>query len=105
MSLNVTNTYGTIWDVVVEEKVVKANLSTARKDAREESGYRHMSWHTIFVGDAYEKAKELQAKDQIFVKSARIENSYNKETQKLYNTLVVFDFDFNNPEPQASTEE
>ena len=97
MSLNVTKSYGTVWDVVVEDKYVKANLSTSKKDPRTESGYSHMSWHTRFVGEAAEKAKELTDKDRIIINSAKIENNYDKEAGKLYLTLVVFDFEMNNP--------
>lgn len=104
MSLNVTKSYGTVWEVVVEEKYVKCNLSTSKKDPTTESGYRHMSWHTRFVGEAVEKAKELKDRDKIIINSARIENSYNKETGKLYLTLVVFDFDMNEATPAPTAE-
>ena len=80
MSLRIGRSIGNVWDVVVEDKYVKANLSTAQKDSREESGYRHMSWHTRFVGDAYEKAKTLTNKTRIEIPDgdAKIENTKSK---------------------------
>ena len=93
MSLNITRSLGTIFDVVEEEKYVKANFSTAERDTREEGKYNYMSWHARFVGKAFEKAKELQDKDRIMVTSAKLTNRYDKEEHKLYVTLVVFDFE------------
>ena len=105
MSLNVNRTYVTVWDVVVEDKFVKANLSTAKKDPRAESGYTYMRWHTRFVGDAVEKAKELTDKERIVINSARLENYYDRDEKKLYLTLVVFDFDIHTPEVHTADAE
>lgn len=106
MSLRIGRSIGNVWDVVVEDRYVKANLSTAQKDSREESGYRHMSWHTRFVGNAYEKAKTLTDKTRIEIPDgdAKIENRYDKETGKLYVTLVVFDFNLYTPPVQTEAE-
>lgn len=42
---------------------------------------------------AYKKAADLAEKDRIELKEAAIENYYNKEKQKLYVTVVIFDFE------------
>ena len=41
----------------------------------------------------YKKAADLAEKDRIELKEAAIENYYNKEKQKLYVTVVIFDFE------------
>lgn len=86
-----------VWDVKEAEKVkntMEANVSTSkilRNGDTEERKY--MSWATKFVGKAYEPAKNLKDKDIIKIKEAGIENYYNKESEKLYVTLVIFDFE------------
>lgn len=68
-----------------------ANLSTFEgyKDGKNV----YCSWRTFFVSDAYEKAKSLKNKDRIILTDAKIENNYDKEKEKLYVTLTVFDFE------------
>lgn len=104
MSLNITKSYGTCWDLVVEDKYVRCNLSTSKKIQRTdaETGdvkveYERMSWHARFVGNAFESAKELSDRDRIIINSAKIENHYDKEAKKLYVTLVIFDFEKQEP--------
>lgn len=84
----------TVFDVKKDEKrknTVQANISTYEGEGPDEER-RYSSWFTRFVGKAYEKALGLNDKDKIIIKSAKIENSYNKETEKLYVTVTVFDF-------------
>lgn len=86
-----------VWDVKEAEKVkntMEANVSTSkilRNGETEERKY--MSWATKFVGKAYEPAQNLKDRDIIKIKEAGIENYYNKESEKLYVTLVIFDFE------------
>ena len=69
-----------------------ANISTFEgKDSNGNSVYS--SWRTQFVSKAYEKAGNLKDKDRIVLTSAKVENNYNKETEKLYDTVTVFDFE------------
>ena len=86
-----------VWDVKEAEKVkntMEANVSTSKMIKNGESEERrYMSWSTKFVGKAYEPAKELGDKDVIKIKEAGIENYYSKENEKLYVTLVIFDFE------------
>lgn len=102
MSLNITRSYGTVWQVEVEDRYVKANVSTSDKNPKAENGREYMSWPTRFVGEAFEKAKELEPKDRIVISSAKVKNHYNKEEGKVYNTLVVFDFEKFVPEETAA---
>lgn len=85
----------TVFDAKKAEKrknTVVANLSTLEgKDQDDKNKY--CSWRTFFVGNAYEKALVLEDKDRIFVTEAKIENFYNKEQEKNYVQVTVFDFD------------
>lgn len=86
-----------VWDVKEAENVkntVTANISTSKMIKNGETEERkYMSWPTKFVGKAYEPAKDLIDKDIIKIKEAGIENYYSKENEKLYVTLVIFDFE------------
>lgn len=86
-----------VWDAKESEKVkntVEANVSTSKViKINENEERKYMSWPTKFVGKAYEPAKELKDKDIIKIKDAGIENYYSKENEKLYITLVIFDFE------------
>ena len=93
------NVHATVFDPkedpAIRKNTVMANISTYEgKDKDEKSVYS--SWRANFVGDAYEKAKGLKSKDRIVLTNAKVENSYIKETEKLYITVTVFDFELAN---------
>lgn len=74
-----------------------ANLSSYEgKDKDDKAIYS--SWRASFVSEAYNKAKELNDKDIIILTKAKVENQYNKDTEKNYTTVVVFDFDLKEKE-------
>lgn len=78
------------------KNTIKANLSTYEGKDREDKAV-YSSWRTYFVGKAYEKAKtELKEKDKILLTNAKVENDYNKEQDKLYVSITVFDFEIAN---------
>jgi len=89
--LNVTNTFATVWEPKVEEKFVQANISTSRKN--QDETYTNMSWRARFVGKSFEKAQELTDKTRIKINSAICENNYDKDNNRLWVTVVVFDFE------------
>lgn len=74
------------------KNTVRATISTYEGEDADQ-GKKYSSWYARFVGDAYKKAIKLKNKDKIDITSAKIENSYNKDTEKLYVTVTVFDFD------------
>lgn len=84
-----------VFDVAENEgrkNTYTANLSTYEgKDKDDKSVYS--SWRANFVSKAYEKAKDLKEKDEIVLTNAKVENSYNKDKEKLYVTITVFDFE------------
>ncbi len=89
------NVKATVFDAKKEAKrknTVIANISTYEgKD--QEGNNRYCSWKARFVGDAYEPALNLEDKDKIEITSGKIENNYNKEQEKLYVVVTVFDFE------------
>lgn len=70
----------------------RANISTYEGKGQDDKN-KYSSWNAYFVGDAYKKAKSLKDKDKIILTMAKIENSYNKEKEKLYINVTIFDFD------------
>ncbi|MGL5381741.1 hypothetical protein [Clostridium sp.] len=89
--LNVTAKYVSVFDVVDKEKYVGANITTSKKN--QDNTYTNMYWKARFVGTAKEKAKELVNKDRIEIKNGVIENQYDKENNKLWVTVIIFDFE------------
>lgn len=86
-----------VWDAKPSEKMnntVEATLSTSKKVTKDGNDSReYMSWKARFVGQAFEKAKELKDKDIVKILSGTVENFYNKEKEKSYVTVIIFDFE------------
>lgn len=74
------------------KNTIRANVSTYEGKNQDEKA-RYSSWNSYFVGKAYEKAKTLYDKDQIILTNAKVENFYDKEKERLYVNLTVFDFE------------
>jgi hypothetical protein len=82
---------GSVFRVEVQDKVVKASLSTSEK--KQDGNYENSSWFVAFVGNCKEKASRLEDKDRITVTKAKMTNVYNKEHKKAYLNFTVFAFD------------
>lgn len=94
--MNIANDVrGTIFNPEISEKMkntVTGSFSTYEgKDKDGNSKYN--SWIIHFVGKAFENAKKLQSKDQVKILKAKVENSYNKETEKLFVWVTAFSFE------------
>lgn len=74
------------------KNTIRANISTYEGKTQDDKA-KYSSWNTYFVGEAYEKAKELEDKEKIILTKAKIENNYDKKKEQLYLTLTVFDFE------------
>lgn len=74
------------------KNTIRANISTYEGKTQDDKS-KYSSWNTYFVGEAYEKAKELEDKDKIILTKAKVENNYDKSKEQLYLTLTVFDFE------------
>lgn len=84
-----------VFEVKRDEKrknTIIANISTYEgKDQNDKNQY--CSWRARFVSDAYEKALGLKDKDRIIITKGKVENNYNKEQERLYVHVTIFDFD------------
>lgn len=74
------------------KNTVLARISTYEGKTKDEKA-KYSSWNTSFVGDAYDKATELENKDKIILTNAKVENNYDKEKEKLYLNVTIFDFE------------
>jgi hypothetical protein len=102
MSLNIRETYASVFDIVPSEKYVNCNLSTGRK-SREvtDTGapkYINSSWRATFVGSKLNEAKALQPKDRIKINSGTITHEKSNKTgadgKPLYfYNVTIFDFE------------
>ena len=102
MSLNIKDNYATVFDPEVHEKYVSANLSTGRKskdvDDTGRTKYINSYWNAIFVGKAFEKAKNLNNKDRIHIMSASFTHEKSTKTDdsgryRYYYNLTIFEFE------------
>lgn len=89
--LNVTGKYVSVFEVEEKGKYCTANLSTFKKNT--DNTYTYMYWKARFVGKAFEKAKKLKDKDKIEIANGIIENNYDKEKDKLWVTVTIFEFE------------
>lgn len=83
-----------VWEPKESEKMNRtweANISSSKKKSDGERSY--MSWNGRLVGKAYEKAKELKSQDVIKITQGAVENFFRKENEKLYVTVVIFDYE------------
>lgn len=102
MSLNIRETYASVFDVTPSERYVNCNLSTGRKlkdvDDNGNPKYANSSWRATFVGSKLEEAKKLQARDRIKINSGTISHEKSNKTgadgKPLYfYNVTIFDFD------------
>lgn len=87
---NITAKYVSVFKVEDKGKSVQANLSTSKK--LPDGTYKNMYWIAHFVGDIAKKAKKLKDKDKIEITNGIIENNFDKEKNKLYVSITIFDF-------------
>lgn len=102
MSLQIKDSYATVFDVEPHDNFVGANLSTGRKTKEvDENGkpkYVNSNWRATFVGACLEKAKALSQKDRIMIASGTISHERsdkvdpNTGKNKWFYNVTVFDF-------------
>lgn len=95
------NSYGSIFNVEVEEKRVKGRLSTSEKNKN--GDFINSYWNVVFVGNAYESAKSLTDKDRIHINKCKITNEpYTTKAGDKSTWLQVTVFDFEKLEHNSS---
>lgn len=98
--LNVTGKFVTVFQPTIKtdvsSKILFCNLSTSKKNTDKDGKveYINMSWKAKMVGKAFEMAKEIKNGDKIDILKASIENTYDKEKQKAYFVVTIFEFEF-----------
>ena len=90
----ITESYGTVFEPKVEEKVVRARYSTSEKN--QNGDYINSSWNIVFLGGALEKAKQLKDRQRIHINKAKLTNRSYKDKEGNSNwwmQITAFDFD------------
>ena len=86
---------GSVFNVEVEEKRVKANYGTG--DKQQDGTYRNSYWNTVFIGAAFDKAKTLKDKDRIHITKAKLTNEAytpkDSDKKRMWLQLTVFEFE------------
>lgn len=90
------NGKATVFKPEIKGNLVKANLSTAKKDKKTDT-WVNSNWSAVFVGkDALELAKTLGDKARITIEEGTVSNEpyENKEGKKVYQNpqLIIFKF-------------
>lgn len=105
MSLRITDSYATVFQVNVKEKYVACNLSSSRRNKNESTDqypvYINSYWNARFVGGCLEKAKDLNDKDRIKILSGSISHEKGSNVGEdgkniYYYNLTIFDFELLN---------
>ena len=94
-----------VWKVDKKEKYTNLNCSTS--DKQQDGTYKNSNWNVKLVG----KANDLivAEKDTLIVKNAKVENIWDKEKERNWLNVIVFDAEVqgqapNNDEPVESSE-
>lgn len=92
--LNITKSYVTIWQPEDKRNYVQARLSSSRKDKRNNT-WVNSNWFARFVGDCARRAADLEERDKIIITNGTVENVYDKEKNRTWLNVTVFDFELN----------
>ena len=91
------NNYAKVWKIFPKEKkdqkYTVVQLSTSRKDKKNNTYTTDFSGYVRLVGKAEEKAAELEAQDRIKMLTVGVTNSYDKEKKQTYTQYVCFDYE------------
>ena len=77
------------------DKTIYGTLSVSVKVGEEDGKNKYESdyYKSYFVGNAYQKAKELENKQRIKINKMTIRNRYIEEKGKNYVSVTIYDFD------------
>ena len=100
--MNIVNIRATVFEPRETSKrknTIIANISTYEGKDQDDNP-RYSSWSTNFVGECFELAQKLKNRDKIIIRRGKVENQYNKEQDKLYVNVTVFEFELYNQEEE-----
>ncbi|MBF7096681.1 hypothetical protein [Alkalibacter mobilis] len=81
--------YAKVFGLDRQEKFIKCNLSTSKKNKRGE--YEYMQWRGRIVGNAVDKMQDINEGDVIKIENAIAESYYVKEKRQAFTSIVIFD--------------
>lgn len=90
--INITKSYMKIWKVEDKGNFVTATTTSSKKDKQKDI-WVNSNWNVRFVGKCLEEAKRLVEGDKIIVNNAVIENVWDKEKNRAWLNVVVFEFE------------
>ena len=96
--MNIVNIRATVFEPRETSKrknTIIANISTYEGKDQDDNP-RYCSWTTSFVGECFSLAQKLKNRDRIIIKRGKVENQYNKEQDKLYVNVTIFEFELYN---------
>ena len=79
--------YAKVWKVDKKEKYTALRVSTGEK--QEDGAWKNSNWNAKLVGKV--KDMDVTKGDTLIIKSAKIENPYDKKNDKEWLCIVVFD--------------
>ena len=101
------NNFAKVWKIYPKEKkdqkYTVVQLSTSRKNKKDNTYTTDFSGYVRMVGEAEKKAAELEAQDRIKLLLTGVSNSYDKQKNKTFTQFICFDFDFDNQQKQDAT--
>ena len=96
--LNLSKSYLKVWKVEDKGKFVKAQCTSGKKDKQTDT-WINSNWNVRFCGKCLVDAKKLKEGDSVKIQSGIIENVWDKEKQRNWLNVVVFELEGadNNP--------
>lgn len=100
--------FAKVWKIYPKEKndqkYTDVQLSTSVKKKGSKEYTTDFSDNARLIGDAHEKASELEANDRIKILNCGVSNYYNKEKDRKFYTFCIFDFEFENNQKKEKHE-
>jgi len=89
------NGFCSVWSTEPSKtgKTTRVRLSSSRKNKLTDEWEQDFSGFCTFIGEAHNKAQNLQPKDRIKILECDVSTTYDKEKQKEYVNYKVFDFE------------
>jgi hypothetical protein len=87
-----TNQYAKLWSIDTTGRFPKARIGTSEKDR--EGKFVNSNWFATFLGDAKDKAEELEGNEKIKILKGKVSNIGKKVGNEWKNYLNVAIFDF-----------
>ena len=92
--LNISKSYAKVWEVEDKGKYLSGKIGSSRKNKATDE-WINSTFFCRFVGHAVELARTLVKGDKIIITNATIESTYDKEKQKGFTNVAIFNFEMN----------